>query len=304
MEQALLYALIRERHAGNRPSAAGFKDRSWNVCMAAVDEHTCEADKPLLNKSRLASKFDSFKKLFKAWDAILKLPGWSLNEKGLPVSTSQAMLDYFNEHKVARVFKTKPLPYQDELYYLFQNKLPISQDKLAAFQDKSVTSRHKPAAFQDRATGDRAPDIPNSITEVRGVVSDSSADEIERIGQSNSRKRRSSTTGGRRLQKRKQPAMDQLFHEIRRSNNLLLLASDLLQDRLEKPPPLEKAIEIFDRDFATEFTMHQRLVILESLMSEGNALIFVMSQEARRRAFMELLLKRAEDKNGKEPDKT
>lgn len=171
------------------------------------------------------------------------------------------MKDYFAKHKDARPFQKRPLPLQEELYFLFQGKTATGK---RAGGIASVIA---------------AADVQDPIT-----VEDSSATIDDSKTQSDSRKRASETpSSGRRLQKVNKKEVDELTLEIRRGN-------DLLQAKFERQAPIESAIAMFDDKYATELAMAKQLMVLKALQEGSNAVVFLKSDEARQRALMDLWL--------------
>lgn len=257
MEKTLFDELAKWKGLGKQ-AGTGWKDEIWVPVISAIKVFTPDADKPLVEKSRIKSKIENMKKLWKAWVTMLDLSGWTVDSiTGLPKNDRKVMDDYFAKHKTARYFKTKPLPFKDILYYLWEGKT---------------------------ATGRRAGGIRATIDEAAGNA-------VVEVGESSStdenRKRQSETpglTGGRKYQRQNEREVLGLREELKRGNDILMA------QMAERRDPIKAAIAAFDERYAAGFDMATQVRVMSFLQKANNAIVFVTSPDARQKALLEAWL--------------
>lgn len=116
-----MQGFVTQKRLGNMVEN-GFKKQSWTAIVTGVKLHTPENMEQLVNEKKCRSKFDAFKKQWRAWVAITTASGWSVDERDLPSNSPEVMETYFEKHEEARFFKTKTLPFKEELFELCEGK--------------------------------------------------------------------------------------------------------------------------------------------------------------------------------------
>jgi hypothetical protein len=166
MELALLDTLV-VREDRDEVIKNWIRLQAWGPVNPAVKVCTPVNKQQLLTPKRLKSRFDDLKRLWRAWVAIVALSGWSVDENtGPPKADPEIMAEYFLTHKVARYFKTRPLPHHTQLYALCQGKTARGRRALGT-GSHLAPRRVTQATEDDTSTDDGDPSVRVAATTVR-----------------------------------------------------------------------------------------------------------------------------------------
>ncbi|KAF9739770.1 hypothetical protein PMIN02_012099 [Paraphaeosphaeria minitans] len=152
---------------------------------------------------------------WKVWQELNNLSGFAVNEFGVVVGDSQALIEYFEKHPDARKYRTKPLAYEDLHRRLFDGVI---------------------------ANGAGARDIDQLIAATVEGNSEEDSDEAETLGP---RKRRAETSTAAERSRKKMTSADKLSKQVgNMAAEIGGLAEALLKD------PQQEAIDYFMRTYS------------------------------------------------------
>src|ERR1700712_4446150 len=163
----------------------------------------------------------------------MAVSGWTIDPiSGLPKNDEAVMKAYFDVHVTARYFKTKPLPYRDNLYYLWEGKT---------------------------ATGLPARGIRSTLAEAHVVETENEPDtSTSEDGQLRKRQTDSPISGGRKHQRQNEREVSSLREELKRGN-------DTMAAQLAERTPIKSAIAVFDAGWQSDFDMAAQVRVLDVL---------------------------------------
>lgn len=128
MIEAMLAILVTEVHEGRR-SDNGYKKEAWSEVVKAVQDVGGPA---ALHSDVCKSKYESLKKDFRVYCALIGQSGFSVDDEGVVTGPPEALDAYFEAHKEARKFKSRGLKYLEQLRVLFDGVLATGQDSMSA----------------------------------------------------------------------------------------------------------------------------------------------------------------------------
>lgn len=163
MELALLTTLQRELQ-DTKGAENGFKRTSFEKARLAVEQ--ASTLRVQLSYTQCRSKYDSFKRDWKAWVELNKQSGFSVDENGVVTGDPEALEYYYERHAEARKFRNKPIKYENILYELFEGTIATGEEAVGATDEQDSSS-------------DSVPESSTQVQSSAEIVGDIDGDTIE-----------------------------------------------------------------------------------------------------------------------------
>ncbi|KAL5419081.1 hypothetical protein PMIN04_007056 [Paraphaeosphaeria minitans] len=182
MIETLLSALVEQVEDHGQRADTSYKATAWRV--AAEKVALVSPPGVVLSIQQCKNRHNSCKADWKVWQELNNLSGFAVNEFGVVVGDSQALIEYFEKHPDARKYRTKPLAYEDLHRRLFDGVI---------------------------ANGAGARDIDQLIAATVEGNSEEDSDEAETLGP---RKRRAETLTAAERSRKKMTSADKLSKQV------------------------------------------------------------------------------------------
>ncbi|USP82896.1 hypothetical protein yc1106_10170 [Curvularia clavata] len=132
MEDTLIASLLESVRAGLRADSS-FKKSAWVSARAAVQT---VSSTPVTIR-HCTTKYDTFKKDWKQWNALVSQSGFTFDETGRVMGDEGALDEYFKRYPLAAKFRLQPLRAADTLRQLFSGhtatgSFVVTPEELAA----------------------------------------------------------------------------------------------------------------------------------------------------------------------------